>query len=105
MGAIVNMVPGYVHSATLSVWCWCWYNMACDILCHRTRNRFSSFQYMSSGPITDMQDPQEVVSYCESRFRAILNALQAADGDKERWIEDGLKKELVSKIQDSKNKC
>jgi hypothetical protein len=84
-------------------------NVACDILCHRTRNRFSSFQrllHISSGPITNMQDPQEVVSYCESRFRAILNALQTADGDRERWIEDGLKTELVSKIHnDSKNEC
>ena len=46
-------------------------------------------------------DPQEVVFYCESRFRSILNALQLAKGEKEVWIPLSMEKELVSMIRSS----
>jgi hypothetical protein len=46
-----------------------------------------------------MYDPQEVVFYCESRFRSMLNALQHADGEKEIWIPLGMEQELVSMIR------
>jgi hypothetical protein len=43
----------------------------------------------------DTEDPQEVVSYCESRFRAMLNAFQDADDEKQGWISTGLNAEMV----------
>ena len=41
------------------------------------------------------QDPQEVVFYCESQLRAMVNALEHAGGKKD-WIKAGMKDELVS---------
>jgi hypothetical protein len=45
-----------------------------------------------------MYDPQEIIFYCKSRFLAILNALNVAEGEKENWIKLGMEKELVSMI-------
>lgn len=45
-------------------------------------------------------EPQEIVEYCESRLRAICNALDIASKRNDRarmdWIQDGLHMELVS---------
>ena len=41
------------------------------------------------------QDPQEVVFYCESRLRAMMNEFEHAGGKKD-WIKAGMKDELVS---------
>jgi len=43
-------------------------------------------------------DPQEVVSYCELHFWAMLNAL-ALNMEKEKWIATGMQVELVSMIK------
>jgi hypothetical protein len=40
-------------------------------------------------------DPQEVILYCESRFRAILCAVEKAEGEHEDWLGRGLREEVV----------
>jgi hypothetical protein len=51
----------------------------------------------ASTPVIDKkEDPQDVVFYCESRFRAMLNALEHADEEKKDWILDGIRAEIVS---------
>ena len=42
--------------------------------------------------------PDEVISYCESRLRAAFNALERADDHKAEWIYDNMIRELVGII-------
>jgi hypothetical protein len=55
----------------------------------------------AEAPISERDDVQEIVEYCESRLRAICNALDNAAKLGERskidWIQDGLLRELVNK--------
>ena len=54
-------------------------------------------------------EPQEIIEYCESRLRAICNALDMAakrsDHARMDWIEDGLHMELVSRSIHRLVKC
>jgi hypothetical protein len=46
--------------------------------------------------IEKKEDPQDVVFYCESWLRAILNAFEHASEEKREWILDGIRVEVVS---------
>ena len=50
---------------------------------------------LSALPIFD-HHPQEVVDYCEQRFRAALTAIDCAQGDRKTLLRQLLLSELVS---------
>jgi len=57
---------------------------------------FDSFDHQIGGSSPHRLHLTETISYCEARFRAILSAFGRASHPRQRVIQRGLHKELVS---------
>lgn len=61
----------------------------------RLTNLLNTFHLNADPYESDKINSQEVVDYCEARFRVILQKMQEVTGDDQTWMTATLYKELV----------